>query len=552
MEQRLDALFKKKREKNIVEKFRGRMRGRRSASGQSTTQPQAATTTPAATTTAPVGSLFYTGESATPKWVKTKPYYFGKEFGFRFPVTSKSMATGNGWYNLFNIIFYCIPAVIMYIANKIAYMEILRTDHDTKDGAKYNEYREMDKFWIYNAGVEFCQIFVAAWFASALYHTMYIAQRPSLEIVLKKADETSGFAFSFLTSFWTALAGQFSLINQIPYVTLLSYDSLKAKLEANAKKEEKANEIDVTQEVLTKTVGYFAKTAGLFPVNSVDVKNVESSNMPQESTSQGVNVKEEVAEPVIVSNMLPLKEYRTLVYLVLYCISFFVCSFLLSRIANLFLDVFLFKAHPIMYLFICIGLLNFFLSLIESAYYKIKYAFDKPTINLPNPQIASKLNLFYLLYIIIHFILAMLGAPIAQALTVLYLFSFFMYEGYQNRFFIESPVQKDLEELNNENPSDLNNFFHSKFLKNNGIMFLFLLTVFFFYKCLTSMLPIRGYGLKIFSLGISLIFFNFILFILFAYVWSLYAFPVVAARDVGLKGLLAVRAESPSGVSAIF
>lgn len=66
------------------------------------------------------------------------------------------------------------------------------------------------------------------------------------------------------------------------------------------------------------------------------------------------------------------------------------------------------------------------------------------------------------------------------------------------------------------------------------------------------MLPIRGYGLKIFSLGISLIFFNFILFILFAYVWSLYAFPVVAARDVGLKGLLAVRAESPSGVSAIF
>ena len=550
MEQRLDALFKKKREKNIVEKFRGR----RSASGQSTTQPQAATTTTPAETTAPKGSLFYTGESATPKWVNTEPYYFGKEFGFRFPVTSGSMATGNGWYNLFNIIFYCIPAVIMYIANKIAYMEILRTDHDTKDGAKYNEYREMDKFWIYNAGVEFCQIFVAAWFASALYHTMYIAQRPSLEIVLKKADETSGFAFSFFTSFWTALAGQFSLINQIPYVTLLSYDSLKAKLEANkTKKEEKANEINLTPDALAVAANKLLKTTGLLPaellpVNRVEVKNVE---IPQEAAEFSPEVKnvetqeakpQEAAEPVIVSNMLPLKEYRTLVYLVLYCISFFVCSFLLSRIANLFLDVFLFKAHPIMYLFICIGLLNFFLSLIESAYYKVKYALDKPTINLPNPQIASKLNLFYLLYIIIHFILAMLGAPIAQALTVLYLFSFFIYEGYQNRFFIESPVQKDLEELNKENKSDLNNFFHSKFLKNNGIMFLFLLTVFFFYKCLTSMLPIRGYGLKIFSLGISLIFFNFILFILFAYVWSLYAFPVVAARDVGLEGPSAVRA----------
>ena len=70
MEQRLDALFKKKREKNIVENFRGRMRGRRSASGQSTTTPAATTTTPAETT-APKGSLFYTGESATPKWVNT-------------------------------------------------------------------------------------------------------------------------------------------------------------------------------------------------------------------------------------------------------------------------------------------------------------------------------------------------------------------------------------------------------------------------------------------------------------------------------------------------
>ena len=138
------------------------------------------------------------------------------------------------------------------------------------------------------------------------------------------------------------------------------------------------------------------------------------------------------------------------------------------------------------------------------------------------------------------------GAPIAQAASVLYLFSFFIYEGYQNRFFNKSPpVQADLEKWNSDEKTSsfLNNIFHAKFLKNNKIMFPFLLTLFFFYKCLTSFMHVSGYTLKIFMLGVSLLCLNFVLFLGFGLWWHNTVFPgfwtwlfsTSPARDVGLK-----------------
>ena len=105
LKQRLDALFEKKLFTQI-ETFKGkkkkggaRKKKKKAKKRENKTKKKASK-----------------GESGRP--------FLSKEFGFTY-VTRKSLNSGKGWRNLFNIILFIVPALIMYIADKIVNFDIL-------------------------------------------------------------------------------------------------------------------------------------------------------------------------------------------------------------------------------------------------------------------------------------------------------------------------------------------------------------------------------------------------------------------------------------------
>ena len=83
--------------------------------------------------------------------------------------------------------------------------------------------------------------------------------------------------------------------------------------------------------------------------------------------------------------------------------------------------------------------------------------------------------------------------PIAQGIFTIYLLTLFVNFGVFNKIKNKEgiqmyTVQSDLEGYL-PNSTDTNSFFHKFIFKNNSLMFSFILTIFFLWKCLTTFIP---------------------------------------------------------------
>ena len=192
-----------------------------------------------------------------------------------------------------------------------------------------------------------------------------------------------------------------------------------------------------------------------------------------------------------IKEFLPHRTHRTTVYLLLYCFAFFICSFFLSKIAKLFLDVFIFKANPIMYFFIILGIIQW-----GGDIEQINLIFsDTKTERLPSIDMLLKFqSVLFWIYLIIHIMVVFVFlTPIAQGIFTIYLLTLFVNFGVFNKIKNKEgiqmyTVQSDLEGYL-PNSTDTNSFFHKFIFKNNSLMFSFILTIFFLCKCLTTFIP---------------------------------------------------------------
>jgi len=536
LRQRLDALFEKKLFTNtVVENFKKGIRIKKTAKTikkskvvQKATKKTKAIGKKVKKKAKVVGKKGKAGKKKGKKKLKIKTPEEGqpflqKEFGFRY-VTWKSLGTGKGWRNVFNILFFIIPALILLLADTIVNIKILKTKFDPKYPLKYQKYKANDKLWIYHSGIEFLQIFIAAYIASAFYHLIFIERHRDMEMYFRsEVNPSFGFDFSVLFFGLVFLPRFFYFII---YKTVFrphnsNNDSGNGELyqtdQRNIPEDDKPIEVNVSEpEKIIETL------------RDVIHNNGRTSNNNNEQTGSGssnaLSPEEIVKKPSDLEGLklfLPFKDSRTIVYLFFYCVAFFICSFLLSKIATLFLDVFIFKANPIMYIFILLGFLQWSLDVIMKMHINIKIdPSGKETIKVPNPKYYHLLSWVYWVYLFFHFLFAMGCAPVAQAIFTLYLLSFMInvykiidWPGNLWTLFwtniSNSRVKADLSEYNASKPSSTNDFFHRYIFQNNNLMFSFVFTLFFFWKCLTSIIP--GVGLKIHGLYWSLLIINFLL-----------------------------------------
>ena len=522
LRQRLDALFEKKIFTNsVVENFKKKGIGIKKKKAKKK-----------------IGKKAKAGKNRAKK--KTKPpddsnqTFLQKEFGFRY-VTWKSLGTGKGWRNVFNILFFIIPALILFIADKIVNIKILKTKYDPPDSLKYQKYKDSDKLWIYHSGIEFFQIFIAAYIASAFYHLIFIERHRSMETYFR-SEVTPRIGFDLIPVLFFGLIFLPRLFYFIIYKTAFrpnnsNNDDPNSKEvykidERKNPNDNKPIELDFSDPVtLGRSIIHvgFEKTSthyteGLRRAAAVPAQeeNVPTTSLETSTTDlEGLKL------------FLPYKASRTIVYLIFYCVAFFICSFLLSKIATLFLDVFIFKANPIMYIFILLGFLQWFLDVVTKMHINIKIEpSGKETIKVPNPKMYHMFNIAYAIYLFFHFLFALGCAPVAQAIFTLYLLSFmFPYQFLRpvyNYFFtrkttvettVNPTVEMELSEYNASRPSSTNDFFYKFIFQNNDLMFSFFFMLFFFWKYLTSLIGlfVPGVGLKIHGLYWALLIINFLL-----------------------------------------
>ena len=456
LKQRLDALFEKKLFTQI-ETFKGkkkkggaRKKKKKAKKRENKTKKKASK-----------------GESGRP--------FLSKEFGFTY-VTRKSLNSGKGWRNLFNIILFIVPALIMYIADKIVNFDILEITASA---------RKKDKLWIYTSGIEFFQIFVAAYIASSLYHMVFVERHRSiLELIPLIGDrfpDSKSYVVNFLSNMAFGLLfiprGVHYIINKILFKPGTNDDG---ELYGKKVVEKSGINIDVTK--TKETVEWLVETinTGSFKPND----NVLSETKPADATVLPEDMQD-------IKEFLPYRDQRTTVYLLLYCFAFFICSFFLSKIAKLFLEVFIFKANPLMYFFIILGIMQWFGDL-EKIIFKFS---ETDTTQFPSPSTFMKLqSVLFWIYLIIHIMVVFVFlTPIAQGIFTIYLLTLFVNFGVFNKIKNKEgiqmyTVQSDLEGYL-PNSTDTNSFFHKFIFKNNSLMFSFILTIFFLWKCLTTFIP---------------------------------------------------------------
>lgn len=489
LRQRLDALFEKKLFTNssVVENFKGKKKKGRGKKKKTKKQKK---------------------KQTQPRNIETSNTFLQKEFGFTY-VTRKSLTTGKGWRNVFNILFFIIPALIMLVADTIVNIEILKSEkHDPKDDSEYRKYKENDKLWIYNSGIEFFQIFIAAYIASSFYHLIFIERHRDMETYFK-GEIDPHFKFDFCSIFLFGLIFLPRLFYFLIYRTVFrpgKDDSGNSYIPA---KEPEKN-LTVDAHGFLSNVSNFFSTTKQPPVSSGGTSLIENE----------------------LRSFLPYKDSRTILYLLFYCFSFFICSFLLSKLATLFLDVFIFKANPMMYFFILIAFLHWAIEIVGKLYINLTLNKDgTETIKIPNPNLYFMFSISYVIYLFFHMLFALACAPVAQAIFTIYLLSFMinlkkifdpeywgthatnLYGDIEN-----SAVKIELEKYNEDKPSSTNGFFHKYIFKNNSMMFAFLCMIFFLWKFLTTFIPVWNVSLKIHGLYTSFAVLNFLIaFICFLY-----------------------------------
>jgi hypothetical protein len=228
----------------------------------------------------------------------------------------------------------------MYIADKIVNFDVLEITASA---------RKKDKLWIYTSGIEFFQIFVAAYIASSLYHMVFVDRHRSILELIPLIGDRYPESKSYIVNVLSNLTfGILFLPRGMHYIIykILFKPGTNDKGELYGKKTPVVNN-SVIEFDATNPTKVIETAADIFYSKS---NNYSSSEPMKDKLIQpAATAVSEITQKI--KEFLPYRDQRTTVYLLFYCFAFFICSFFLSKIAKLFLDVFIFKANPIMYFF---------------------------------------------------------------------------------------------------------------------------------------------------------------------------------------------------------
>lgn len=349
---------------------------------------------------------------------RTKKFF--NDMGLKMDsIQGKELKKPEGWRKLFEIIIYFVPGIIKLITKRVTQIEILRSEtQDPKNDNTYKDYQKKDAEWLTESGYEFCQIFLAAYFASAMYYRLLVNDTPKEPEIMKYLytgqSSIDNFLHGWIFVFLLFLPNTFHF---------LIYDILKFKV----------------------------------------VKHIN--------------------------------QFPTICYLFFYFLSLFFCSFFLDKLVQMFLDVFEFKANPLIYVFVVFGFIAYITNL-----------------DLKNKILSTILNIFYIIYIILHLLFSITLAPIAQLIFTIYMLLFFsggptyviaFVKGLINGRSIVSERVSESEKSDLSFWGNFDNFLYKYVYKN---FFAFMLLIFFFYKALHSLIPPTN--LKIYNLKLGVGFLN--------------------------------------------
>jgi hypothetical protein len=186
----------------------------------------------------------------------------------------------------------------------------------------------------------------------------------------------------------------------------------------------------------------------------------------------------------------PIKNYPTICYLLFYCLSLFFCSFFMDKITRMFLEVFDLKANPMIYMFIVFGFIAYITNL-----------------NMFSKGLLAMSSIAYVIYIVIHLLISVTFAPVAQLIFTLYMLLFFSGGGYIYNIFFSPNNEINTAVAKSKKPdyTFLGGFdsFLYKFVYQ--YFSTFMLLIFFFYKTLHALIPPTGLQIFNLRLGFSIV-----------------------------------------------
>ena len=490
---------------------------------------------------------------------------FMQILGFGGPFSMPLLNPGS-WLSVFTILFFGIPNLILWISEKIVNIDILKNDqYDPKDHSKYNAFKESDKIWIYNSGIEFCQIFIAAYLASALYTNIYIQQQGDIETYLKTSYQfINVFLMDYVFIFLLFLPKGFHFLiydvlftNKITTVAVAvnkppkegmklgSFPNLGSLGESLGKLGNSDNMASLGQLGNSDNMESLKKLG-----SSENVSKIASTmtNLLSGVTSMASKLKRGgggvVAAEAEAETTTP---NQTLRYLMFYIIAFGICSFYLKTIATMFLQMFRFEANPSMYIFILLGFITWVIGIATNMKMDIEIS-EESTWTVPNPigimKVYNMASLSYMILLLLHVVISLALAPIAQGTFSIYLFCFlsggtkFFGNTIGNFFaYSESQISRELKAAHIKQEETLkigklpdttwkkllvwistfDYFLYVYIFKSNEIMFMFILTSFFLYKILVTFTP--PFNLNIFWLKTFFGIVNIMAFIGFGYAY---------------------------------
>lgn len=308
-----------------------------------------------------------------------------------------------GWHSLFHNIFYAFPGLLNYFSAKMV-------------NAGDKGHRDHDQKWIKESMIEFCTIFLAIYFAGAMYHKLVIKpQGPIKEYLQSPNKDLNYYLNEWIFIFLLLLPDVFHFI---------VYDGIK--------------------------------------------KNIVNRIM----------------------------ERPTICYLLFYMLSFFFCTFFLQNMAELFLDMILFKTNPVIYLFIVLGFFRWVLNM-----------------PLKSKVQAMGSSILFLIYLILHFVISMMLGPIAQGAFSIYVMMFFsggtdyMKELPTGLFGGDTTVKQALDKSAMPDGTFLGMFdyyIHRFIFRTTPLMLTFIFTVFFAYKLIFGLVPPIGLKGKTRMIGFAI------------------------------------------------
>jgi hypothetical protein len=485
-QEKLDAIYNEKKEEGFfIESFKGKKKGKKGGKGKKGKKKGKGKK-----------SKKKKGKKGKKKGTQTKKKRgnsFIEKLGFD-KVTSRSLKKAKGWRNLGSIVLFIVPALIFYICGEIVNVDLVRNEKKDKN---YAENKVKDKLWLYNSSMEFLSVFVAAYMASAIYSDKFISppspMKSPLVAIMSMWDKPNENVNHDRAAYIDKLVDENILI----YLLLLP--NVIYSYFAKPNKDEQKEEVDVNVDEI--------KTSFYDIIKSYKAPGSYSGGGGDDSCAS-IAGKQGGSQTM---------------YSTLYLLSFLFCLFLMKKAANMFLDMFVFKANPLMYMFIVLAFIFWMLNM--TAPIKVKTGGE--TKEVFNFQLFFKVTLVYCLLVFFHLLFSFLLAPLAQGIFILYL-AYVFSGGWE--FFVEkakvlveleiktSKVEALLGEFlqeKKENVSWMDKFLHDYLLKSNSLMFSMLLSLFFFIKCVLSSVGLKLVRLKWFFSSL-----NFLGGLIFLFIYS--------------------------------